>query len=95
MEASEILPLDLRADLAIMSGTKVAGTAGNNGAGLMGLSWAFFVGVALTLWVDQWRTDSPISTELMVSFHRRLKDESGAAKTKRPQNCGEARFWNR
>jgi len=33
--------LDLRADLAIMSGTKVAGTAGNNGAGLMG----FVVGI--------------------------------------------------
>jgi CHAT domain-containing protein len=81
VEAAEILSLDLKADLAIMSGSKVAGAQANSGAGMLGLSWAFFVGGCPDMLVSQWQTDSPVSTELMISFHKRLKGEIGTARS--------------
>jgi CHAT domain-containing protein len=70
LEAREIMKLDLRADLAVLSACQTArGTIGP-GEGLIGMSWAFFIAGTSTTVVSQWKVDSASTARLMVSFHR-------------------------
>ncbi|HEV2828380.1 MAG TPA: CHAT domain-containing protein, partial [Pyrinomonadaceae bacterium] len=83
LEAREIMKLDLRANLAVLSACQTArGTIGP-GEGLIGMSWAFFIAGTSTTVVSQWKVDSASTARLMVDFHRQLqspKDHAGASK---------------
>jgi CHAT domain-containing protein len=79
LEAWELMQLDLKADLAVLSACETARGRFGAGEGVIGLSWALFVaGVPATV-VSQWKVESASTRDLMVAFHRQLR--TGAAQT--------------
>jgi len=72
LEAWEIMNLDLKADLVVLSACETARGKYGAGEGIIGLSWALFVAGAPTSVVSQWKIDSVSTTQLMVSFHNEL-----------------------
>jgi len=80
LEGWEIMDLDLKADLVVLSACDTARGRIGAGEGVIGLTWAFFVGGTPTTVVSQWRVESASTTELMLSFHRNLKSASGGAR---------------
>jgi CHAT domain-containing protein/tetratricopeptide (TPR) repeat protein len=73
LEAWEIMKLDLRADLVVLSACETARGRLGAGEGVIGLTWAFFVAGSPTTVVSQWKVDSASTTQLMLDFHRNLK----------------------
>lgn len=74
LDAREIAGLDLRADLAVLSGCATARGAVTAGEGVVGLSWAFLAAGVPTTVVSQWKVDSASTAALMIDFHRQLRD---------------------
>jgi len=79
LEAREIMRLDLRARLAVLSACETARGSVGAGEGLIGLSWALFVAGVPTTVVSQWNVDSSSTTGLMVDFHRNLRGSGSSA----------------
>ncbi len=52
------------------------------GEGLVGMSWAFLAAGTRTTVVSQWKVESASTTDLMLAFHRNLK-EMGRARSLR------------
>ena len=73
LEAREIMGLDLRADLAVLSACETARGRFGAGEGVVGLSWALFVAGCQTAVVSQWKVASESTSDLMLEFHRRLR----------------------
>ena len=83
LEAREIMRLDLRARLAVLSACETARGRVGSGEGLIGMSWALFVaGVPATV-VSQWKVDSASTSELMIDFHRNMRDGRSKAEALR------------
>jgi CHAT domain-containing protein len=80
LEAWEIMRLDLKADLAVLSACDTARGKTEAGEGVIGMSWAFFVAGCPTTVVSQWKVDSASTADLMIEFHKNL-----VQKTKGPQ----------
>lgn len=74
LEAWEIMKMDLRADLVVLSACETARGRVGEGEGLIGLTWALFVAGSPTNIVSQWKVDSTSTTQLMLEFHRNLKN---------------------
>jgi CHAT domain-containing protein/tetratricopeptide (TPR) repeat protein len=83
LEAWEIMNMDLKADLAVLSACDTAGGRIGPGEGMIGLSWAFFVAGCPSTVVSQWAVDANSTTELMVEFHRNLLAGLGKAQALR------------
>ncbi len=78
LEAWELMQLDLKADLAVLSACETARGKFDAGEGMIGLTWALFVaGVPATV-VSQWKVESAATRDLMVAFHRRLRTPAAA-----------------
>jgi CHAT domain-containing protein/TolA-binding protein len=76
LEAWELMNLDLRAELAVLSACETARGRVGKGEGMIGITWALFVaGVPRTV-VSQWKVRSNSTAELMVEFHRQLVNRS-------------------
>jgi len=75
LEAREIMRLQLRARLAVLSACETARGRVGDGEGLIGMSWALFVAGAPASVVSQWKVDSTSTTDLMIEFHRNLRIE--------------------
>jgi len=73
LEAWEIMRLDLKADLVVLSACETARGSIGAGEGVIGLTWAFFVAGVPTTVVSQWKVDSTSTSKLMLAFHRALK----------------------
>ena len=73
LEARELLRLDLRASLAVLSACDTGRGRVAAGEGVVGFSWALFVAGVPTVVVSQWKVDSASTSELMVEFHRRRR----------------------
>jgi CHAT domain-containing protein len=69
----EVMKLDLRADLVVLSACETGRGRIGAGEGLIGLTWAFFVAGAPTTVVSQWKVDAARTSQLMLAFHRRLR----------------------
>ncbi len=69
--ASEILELDLRGALVILSACD-SGRQGGLATEPVGLAWAFLAAGASGLVVSQWVVDDAVTSDLMVSFHHHL-----------------------
>lgn len=78
LEAWEIMNLDLKADLVILSACDTARGRVAPGEGVIGLAWALFMAGCPTTVVSQWRVEAASTTELMVEFHRNLRRRSNA-----------------
>jgi CHAT domain-containing protein/Tfp pilus assembly protein PilF len=76
LEAWELMQLDLRADLAVLSACETARGRFGAGEGMIGLTWALFVAGVPTTVVSLWQVESASTRELMVSFHEGLKARS-------------------
>ncbi len=82
LEAWELMQLNLKAELAVLSACETARGSFGAGEGMIGLSWAMFVaGVPATL-VSQWKVESASTRELMLGFHQNLRAPSRKSVTK-------------
>ena len=78
LEAYEIMDLDLKARLVVLSGCETARNAGRGG-GIAGMAWAFFIaGVPATV-ASLWKVDSASTTALMTTFYTHLSRGQSAA----------------
>ena len=76
LEAWELLKLKLHPDLVVLSACETARGNVVAGEGVIGLSWALFVAGAPTVVVSQWKVDADATTELMIEFHRQLRQRT-------------------
>lgn len=82
LEAREIVNMDLRAKLAVLSACQTARGRVGAGEGVIGMSWALFVAGVPTTVASQWPVDSTSTTSLMIDFHRRLTMRRASARLK-------------
>ena len=82
LEAWELMQLDLKADLAVLSACETARGRIGAGEGMIGLSWAMFIAGVPSIVVSQWKVESAGTRDLMVNFHRALISPPGAGKAK-------------
>ncbi|HEV8483896.1 MAG TPA: CHAT domain-containing tetratricopeptide repeat protein [Blastocatellia bacterium] len=73
LEAWEIMKLDLKADIVVLSACETARGRVAAGEGVIGLTWALFIAGTPTTVVSQWKVESASTTELMVEFHGNLR----------------------
>lgn len=73
LEAWEIMRLDLKADLVVLSACETARGAVGAGEGVTGIAWAFFVAGVPTTVASQWKVESTSTSKLMLDFHQALK----------------------
>jgi len=72
LEAWEIMNLDLKADLVVLSACETARGRVSAGEGMIGLSWAVFVAGCPSTVVSQWKVEDESTADLMVEFHKNL-----------------------
>lgn len=72
LEAREIMQLDLKASIAVLSACQTGRGRVGAGEGVIGMTWAFFIAGCPTTVVSQWKVDSSSTTALMIEFHRHL-----------------------
>jgi len=77
LEAWELMQLDLKADLAVLSACETARGRIGAGEGVIGFSWAMFIAGVPSTVVSQWKVDSASTRDLMVNFHRALLSPTG------------------
>ncbi|HEU4387054.1 MAG TPA: CHAT domain-containing protein, partial [Blastocatellia bacterium] len=75
LEASEVMNLDLRAKLAVLSACETGRGQVTSGEGLIGFTWAFFVAGCPSTVVSLWKVESGSATEMMLEFHRNLRQD--------------------
>jgi CHAT domain-containing protein len=73
LEAWELMNLDLKADLVVLSACQTARGRAASGEGMIGLTWALFVAGCPTTVASQWSVKSDSTKELMIEFHRQLQ----------------------
>ena len=72
LEAWELMQLDLKAELAVLSACETARGRLGAGEGMIGFSWAMFIAGVPSIVVSQWKVESAGTRDLMVNFHRAL-----------------------
>ena len=82
LEAWELMQMDLRADLVVLSACETARGRFGEGEGVIGLTWALFVAGAPATVVSQWKVESASTRELMLGFHQDLRAPSRKPVTK-------------
>jgi CHAT domain-containing protein len=82
LEAWELMQLDLKADLAVLSACETARGRFGAGEGIIGLSWAMFIAGVPSIVVSQWKVESASARDLMISFHRQALTSPVVAKSK-------------
>jgi CHAT domain-containing protein len=82
LEAWELMQMDLRADLVVLSACETARGRFGDGEGMIGLTWALFVAGAPSTVVSQWKVESASARDLMLGFHRYLRAPSPKSLTK-------------
>jgi CHAT domain-containing protein/Tfp pilus assembly protein PilF len=78
LEAWEIMEMDLKAEIAVLSACETARGRVGAGEGMIGMTWALFVAGVPTTVASQWEVPSESTTKLMVTFHRNAKNASKA-----------------
>src|SRR5687768_13573134 len=82
LEAWELMQLDLKAELAVLSACETARGRIGAGEGVIGFSWAMFIAGVPSIVVSQWKVESAGTRDLMVNFHRGIISPSGIKQTK-------------
>jgi len=82
LEAWELMQLDLKAELAVLSACETARGRIGGGEGVIGFSWAMFIAGVPSIVVSQWKVESAGTRDLMVNFHRSLISPVGPKQTK-------------
>jgi CHAT domain-containing protein/Tfp pilus assembly protein PilF len=79
LEARELLQMNLKAELAVLSACETARGRVSSGEGVIGLSWALLVSGVPTTVLSQWKVESESTSRLMVAFHQNRKKGSSDA----------------
>ncbi len=82
LEAWELMQLDLKAELAVLSACETARGRIGGGEGVIGFSWAMFIAGIPSTVVSQWKVDSASTRDLMVNFHRSLISPAGSKQSR-------------
>jgi len=90
LEAWELMQLDLKADLAVLSACETARGRMSAGEGVIGLTWALFVAGTPTTVVSQWEVESASTRDLMLGFHRQLQAPRAAGKLTKAESLRRA-----
>ena len=80
LHAWEVMRLDLKADVVVLSACQTARGRLGAGEGVVGMSWAMFVAGSPTTVASQWNVESSSTTQLMVEFHRNLLSSTAPVK---------------
>lgn len=80
LEAWEVMQLSLNAEIVVLSACETGRGKLGEGEGIIGLSWAFFVAGVPTTVVSGWNVETGKTADLMVEFHRRLRQKSSKPK---------------
>ena len=86
LEAWELMEMDLRAELVVLSACDTARGRVGDGEGMIGMSWALFVAGVPTTVASQWQVPSESTTNLMVAFHKNIASGGSGGRT----SIGEA-----
>jgi CHAT domain-containing protein/Tfp pilus assembly protein PilF len=78
LEAREMMDLDLKAEVVVLSACETARGRVGGGEGLIGMTWALFIAGSPATVATSWKIDSASATRFTLEFHRRL--HSGEAK---------------
>lgn len=73
LEAWEIMAMELKASMAVLSACDSARGRVGAGEGLIGMTWALFVAGIPTTVASQWAVPSSSTAKLMVAFHENAK----------------------
>jgi len=90
LEAWELMQLDLKADLAVLSACETARGRTSAGEGVIGLTWALFVAGTPATVVSQWKVESASARDLMLGFHRQLQAPRAAGKPTKAESLRRA-----
>jgi len=90
LEAWELMQLDLKADLAVLSACETARGRTSAGEGVIGLTWALFVAGTPATVVSQWEVESTSARDLMLNFHRQLRAPRAAGKLTKAESLRRA-----
>jgi CHAT domain-containing protein/tetratricopeptide (TPR) repeat protein len=74
LNARDMMTLKLKASLVVLSACETAGGRFGEGEGLLGMTWALAAAGTPTVVASQWPVNSCSTVDLMVEFHRRLRD---------------------
>ncbi len=80
LEAWELMQMDLKAELAVLSACDTARGRIAGGEGIIGFSWALFVAGVPTTVASQWQVPSESTTKLMLGFHKNLVSSGSGVK---------------
>jgi CHAT domain-containing protein/tetratricopeptide (TPR) repeat protein len=83
LEAWELLRMNLRAELVVLSACETARGRVGAGEGVIGLSWALFVSGVPTTVLSQWKVESASTSQLMIAFHENRKNGMDEAQAMR------------
>jgi CHAT domain-containing protein len=78
LEAWELMELELKADLVVLSACETGRGQVAAGEGIVGTMWALLAAGAKSMVVSQWKVESTSTTSLMVALHRGVASGSGA-----------------
>ena len=78
LEAWELMQMDLKAEIVVLSACDTARGNVGTGEGMIGMTWALFVAGVPTTVASQWNVPSETTTRLMVAFHRFAKEKNKA-----------------
>jgi len=90
LEAREIMDMKLKADLAVLSACDTANGRISPGEGVMGMSWAFFLGGTRSMLVSQWKVNSASTSQLMLNFYKALESAKGRTADKKADALRQA-----
>src|SRR5262249_5469562 len=90
LEASEIMRLNLNADLVVLSACETACGRIGAGEGVVGISWAFFFAGCRSTVVSQWRVNSDSTAQLMSKFYRNIMGTTSQIKKDKSQALRQA-----
>ncbi len=78
LEAWELMGMDLKAEMVVLSACDTARGHVSSGEGMIGMTWALFVAGVPTTVASQWKVPSETTTELMIAFHKNARKMSKA-----------------
>jgi CHAT domain-containing protein len=79
LDAGQIAATRIKAGLVVLSACDTAEGKYEAGEGLIGLGWSFLAAGSESAVASQWRVESASTTELMIAFHRGLRQKMGRA----------------
>ena len=78
LEAWELMEMDLKAQMVVLSACDTARGHVGAGEGMIGMTWALFVAGVPTTVASQWKVPSETTTRLMVAFHKKAQQMTKA-----------------